>query len=297
MRTAVLLLATVLPLAAADGVLGEVKRTVSPPSGRSSSSSSGHGSSDHGVDRPGRDRGHGRGHDRHEEAGWLNLFFWVPDEIDVVPDYEQPAEPPELVASSKLDVGFRKWPYWNGDDGWFSGTETGADYRPLAAQVWNEWGRLDAGFNRFAMGGRLWFTPFIQAETEWHRYFERLADGGRDTLTIGWMGFGGGGAVNDRLHLRLRLGEAFLHVGDSTASGPYIGVGIDGFPARPLVLSAQADFGVIRVDEFSPETELSSWRATGGAILWRMEFYLGWQGVRVETITMDGPVMGLRAWF
>jgi hypothetical protein len=294
MRIACLLLATVLPLAAADGVLGEVKRTVSPPSGRSSSSPS---SSDHGSNRPGRDRGRDHGHDRHEEGGWLNLFFWVPDEIDVVPAYEPSAEPPPLFAASMLDVGFRKWPYWNGDDGWFSSSEASDDVRPSAAQVWSEWGRLDAGFNRFAMGGRWWITPFIQAEGEWNRYFERLADGGRDTLTVGWIGLGGGGAINDRLHLRLRLGEAFLHTGDSTASGPYIGVGIDGFPARPLVLSAQTDIGLIRVDEFSPETVLSSWRATGGAMLWRMEFYLGWQGVRVETITMDGPVAGMRAWF
>ena len=65
---------------------------------------------------------------------------------------------------------------------------------------------------------------------------------------------------------------------------------LDLFPTWPIVVSARADLGKL----------YAAWmgraRGTVGVMLWRMEFYGGYEHTQVGSVGMGGPTVGVRLW-
>jgi hypothetical protein len=87
------------------------------------------------------------------------------------------------------------------------------------------------------------------------------------------------------------LGCRLLTDDRDTRAGVNFVYGGDWFPARPLVVSASCDLGnldaafVVRA------------RATVGAAWRRWEVFGGYDFLRIGSVNLQGPMLGLRVWF
>lgn len=162
--------------------------------------------------------------------------------------------------------------------------------------VRGEWSDCGDGLNRYAVAAQASIV-YLRIETEWQRYIEHLPSGATDSLTLGSIGVGFNIHADDAITVLAGLGVCTFHDRYGDESGWYGKLGVELFPIRPLIISAEITGGFIRADEFDSETFLGGGRATVGVIWNRCEAYGGWQATWIESVTLAGPLAGLRVWF
>lgn len=295
MRTvAIPALATLLATAAAeDGKLQRAREEVRPPP-RSQPSTPNH---------PSSSTNHGSFHD-HDDWSLFGFLFGTGD---------RPARAAPLGGTHPERAhGLLAYPYAGDRRGWLvdelppppitaSPDEVKAAIaRDRLATVGGaargEWSDCGDGLDRYAIAAQASFT-YLRLETEWQRYIEHLPSGATDSLTLGAIGAALAIPADDALTVLAGFGLSTFHDRYGDESGWYAKLGVELFPIRPLIISAEIQGGFIRADEFDSETFLGGGRATVGLIWNRCEAYGGWQATWIESVTLDGPVAGLRVWF
>jgi len=124
----------------------------------------------------------------------------------------------------------------------------------------------------------------------WSYFRERLASGGHDTMQLGDVALTFCFVQSERLLLRTGLGYRWLADGDSTG-GLNVLLSGDYFPVKPVIISAAIDGG-----KFG-DASVIHLRGTAGIILARWELFTGYDWLRIGSVDLHGPVVGLRLWF
>jgi hypothetical protein len=127
--------------------------------------------------------------------------------------------------------------------------------------------------------------------TSWNYFNECLAGGRRDELTIGDFNFILSAGWGSDATLRAGLGFRTLIDHGHTDWGFNFHLGGDYFPARPIVLSIDSDFGTVG------DAGVAHGRATIGMLLRRWEIYGGYDALLIGGTTLHGPLVGVRLWF
>lgn len=209
------------------------------------------------------------------------------------------------VATPSGPTGLLAYPYADDQRGWFiSGLDAPPDptapasvrVRPFGGAIRGEYTDAGGDLQRFAGAAQVSFT-YLRVETEWHRYIEHLPGDRTDTLTLGTVGIAAAIPLENTFTLLFGGGLSSYHDSIGTESGWYLKAGAEVFPIRPLILNAEVWGGYIREDEFDTETFMGGGRATAGVIWNRIEVFGGWQAIWIESVTLDGPTVGLRVWF
>ncbi len=99
--------------------------------------------------------------------------------------------------------------------------------------------------------------------------------------------------LSNRPEVEIRFGVGFNYLSDRVQSdfGPNFTAGLDWFPGRPLLFSAEIDVGTLG------QANLIHVRTTGGLIKRRFEPYIGFDYVDIESFEMTSLISGLRIWF
>lgn len=289
-------------LHAEDGKLKRAREEVRPPP-RSQPSPSPSPSS---TTYPSSSTVRGNYSSNDDDWSWLGFFFGVSDG-------PLRAAPSGGGYHSSRSHGLLAYPYAENRRGWLvdESESVPATITPDEAKVINakrprlfgtggtvrgEWSDCGDGLERYAVAAQVSFT-YLRLDTEWQRYIEHLPGGGTDSLTLGSIGAAINIAADDTVTVIAGLGLSTFHDRYGNESGWYGKLGVDLFPIRPLIISVEIHGGWIRADEFDSETFLGGGRATAGLIWNRFEAYGGWQATWIESVTLDGPVAGLRLWF
>lgn len=130
----------------------------------------------------------------------------------------------------------------------------------------------------------------IGFEASWVYMIEPLPDGSVDRLSLGDINF----LVRVFQHERaqIRIGVGLRYMDDYLGFEPgFNGVfGFDAFPVRYLIFSVNTDLGMLGQALFVHS------RMTFGAIFLNTEIYIGYDAVLVSSVSLHGPVVGLRFW-
>ncbi len=86
-------------------------------------------------------------------------------------------------------------------------------------------------------------------------------------------------------------GINYAGLSDGIGVGPNLTSSVDLFVRRPLVMSARGDVGTIG------GTPTLAGRASIGFMLRSFELYVGYEARRLEPLLLQGPLVGVRAWF
>lgn len=245
------------------------------------------------VDNRNHDHSYPHQHYQDTGAGWT-LFGWfgLDSSTSSTPGDSGPQ-------------GLLAYPYADDQRGWLiSGLDAPADplapasvtVRGFGGAVRGEYTDGGDGLQRYAAAGQLSFT-FLRVETEWHRYIEHLPGDTTDTLTIGTVGIALALPLENSFTLLIGGGVSTYHDTIGNESGWYLKAGAEMFPIRPLILNAEVWGGYIREDSYDLETFMGGGRATAGVIWNRFEVFGGWQALWIESVTLDGPTVGMRVWF
>ncbi len=154
------------------------------------------------------------------------------------------------------------------------------------------------GINRAGLGFRLSTSTRFGLEGNFNLYSEELDGAGTDNLGIGDLNVIVRFAQSERFECRSGLGFRYLadltddvKGDDDFDAGFNFLYGVDFFPVRPLVISSQIDLGTLG------EAFVFHGRTTFGVMLLDWELYAGYDYLRVESVDLHGPVVGLRYWF
>jgi hypothetical protein len=127
-------------------------------------------------------------------------------------------------------------------------------------------------------------------QTGWTYLSEGLTGGRHDDMVLGDLDLLFRFAQNEYVQMRTRLGARVL--ADSHSRwGFNITYGGDFFPAKPLVLSGVLDLGTLG------SAGLVHARGTAGVIFRGWEFFTGYDFMRIGSVNLQGPTLGLRFWF
>lgn len=147
------------------------------------------------------------------------------------------------------------------------------------------------GLNR--VNGRLLLDSAcaIGLQLNWSYLDERLDNGRHDTLTIGDADVVFRLVQCPAAQWRAGFGARWATDVPDTAWGFNFTTGFDWFPIKPVVVSADVDLGTLR------SAGVFHGRITGGVVWNRFEFFTGYDYLQIGCVDLQGPVLGLRAWF
>jgi hypothetical protein len=196
--------------------------------------------------------------------------------------------PQQLFETITLEPSFPAHPYAD-----VAGYLSPAD-RPGKAwglRVAVEDGNDFSGLNR--LGVRAWLDTGSRwgVTTNWDHYVERLDCGCIDEFTLGDLMLTYRFVQSERVQMHAGVGGRGLFDRYRTRGGFNVLYSADVFPAKPLVLSAQAELGHLN-DAFT--TRL---RGSVGVQLRHAELFVGYDWLRIGGVDLHGPMAGLRLWF
>jgi hypothetical protein len=212
--------------------------------------------------------------------------------------------PPALLGDDyRHDGYFLAHPYQHGLPGFMriegfldEGLPPGAS--PLDPQGLRTWiGRLTLqesndfrGLNRVNGQVLLDSSSRFGLQTGWTYLTEGLTGGRHDDMVLGDFDVTFRFAQNEYVQMRTGLGARVL--ADSRSRwGFNFTYGGDFFPAKPLVLSGVVDLGTLG------SAGLVHARGTAGVIFRGWEFFTGYDFMRIGSVNLQGPTLGLRFWF
>lgn len=146
------------------------------------------------------------------------------------------------------------------------------------------------GLNRFNAGLLLESSRGLGAETSWTHLYERLPGGGHDQMLLGDLNLTLG--MHAR-YVQVRVGAGGRLATDrrQTHGGPNLTMGLDIYPFKPATLSTRVDVGTLG------EAKVFHVRSTVGFLWKRLEFFTGYDSLRIGPVDLQGPVAGIRFWF
>jgi hypothetical protein len=175
----------------------------------------------------------------------------------------------------------------------------GADSPPLEPSRLKCWmGRLTLqdshdfrGLNRASALVLLDTSTRFGVQTGWTYLHERLDGGRSDELVLGDITLTFRFAQNPWVQMRAGLGARILADHGDGELGFNFTYGADCFPVKPLVLSVVMDAGTVG------EAGLFHGRATVGVTRRGWELFTGYDYLRIGSVAIHGPALGLRYWF
>jgi hypothetical protein len=147
------------------------------------------------------------------------------------------------------------------------------------------------GLNRVTGQLLLDTTLRLGVQTGWTWLHERPGGGRSDDLGLGDISLTFRFAQNEYVQMRAGLGARVLVDTGDARWGFNFTYGADVFPVRPLVLSAVLDLGTVG------DAGVFHGRATVGAIFRGWEVFAGYDYLRIGSVDLQGPAVGLRLWF
>lgn len=197
---------------------------------------------------------------------------------------EEPSQPP-------LVRPICRFPYDDGCEGYVIDSSTDWESRGVAARF-----RLERGFrvddvSRWGFDFLVEHQTGLGLQTEWNRYTESLPSGRDDQLDFGDVNLVFRTIETEQLHLRLGVGLNWMHDRFGTEAGFNFTLGVDLFPRKPWIVSAELDLGSIG------EASLVHGRVTAGATWDRFEIFAGYDFRAIDSASLHGPLLGVRVWF
>jgi hypothetical protein len=284
-----------LPLQlAADGNLASMRREVRVPAPRPASPPS---------RDPAPEPEHSHSH-HHHSSGYSSDPFEDDDDgtllllagIAVITVASSPIwAPMSMTADDNSDDGyFARYPYRHGQPGHMMFDDE--DGFPTSPRDWSSRVSLEYGtdFDDISRtGGRFLLSTVsrFDMDVEWNAYREDLVGGGVDEVFTGDANLVFRFAQNKYMQWRTGLGIAWFDDGAGTDTGFNFTYGADFFPCRPLVVSGAIDWGTLG------EEERFHGRITAGVLLERVEFFVGYDFLKVGSTEIEGPTIGMQVWF
>ena len=128
-------------------------------------------------------------------------------------------------------------------------------------------------------------------DTQWNYFSEDRGSFGNDHLWVGDANIVFRFAQTERLAMRSGLGVNWLADDIGGEAGFNFTYGIDYFPCRPLVLSAEMDLGRVG------DATLFHGRAAAGVIFGHTEAFVGYDYYDIGDAQIHGPFAGIGIWF
>jgi len=178
-------------------------------------------------------------------------------------------DPAWLAAAPYDDVNFKDW------SGHFR-AEFADDFDDLSRLGW----RLILE-NRSRLG----------IDAEWNYWQENLGGSDRDWLTTGDANIVFRFAQSEHIAMRSGVGLAWLNDQRETHYGFNFTYGLDYYPCKPWIFSADIDCGTLA------GRSLFHGRATAGIIIRHAEVYVGYDYYDVGDVGLNGLMAGLGFWF
>jgi hypothetical protein len=163
--------------------------------------------------------------------------------------------------------------------------------RTWSVRVSAENGNDFRGMNRVGVRATLDSTIRFGLTSNWN-YLSESLDGGRHDAT--WLGDTN---VTFRFAqsewLQFYSGAGFRVMTDDTAThfGANFVYGVDWFPKKPLVISTSFDLGNLG------SAFVVHARSTAGLTLKHFESFAGYDFMRIGSVNVQGPMLGLRFWY
>jgi hypothetical protein len=204
----------------------------------------------------------------------------------------------------KQSADFLAYPYAHDYPGylwrsscWPDEQEDGVDFgHPPHIQPWSvrfsaEDGNDFDGMNRVGLRFALDTTWRVGFQANWNYLSENFNGGLRDQTWLGDTAVTFRFAQNEWINFYTGLGARVLTDPHTTDWGFNFLYGFDSFPKKPWIVSALFDTGNVG----------SAWiwhgRGTIGASYKHLEVFTGYDFMRVGSVNVQGPLVGLRLWF
>lgn len=113
----------------------------------------------------------------------------------------------------------------------------------------------------------------------------------RSTLVVGNTNGLFAPILHPRITWWVGAGINYAGVSDGVGVGPNLTSSVDLFVRRPLVMSARGDVGTV------DGTPTMAGRGSIGFMLRSFELYVGYEARRLDNLLLQGPMVGVRAWF
>lgn len=143
------------------------------------------------------------------------------------------------------------------------------------------------------VGGKLLLEHSLRIgiDTQWSYWSESLGGAGSDQLWTGDANVVFRFAQNERIAMRSGFGINWLRDGIGEDTGFNFTYGFDYFPCKPLVFSAEIDWGTLG------DRTLFHARTTAGVVYGHSEAFLGYDYYDVGGTALNGFVAGVGFWF
>jgi len=199
--------------------------------------------------------------------------------------------------SIKRPAWFAGYPYADGTPGavWIQRTDklgqklpAPKGLRPLSLQMSFESSYDASMLHRFTGSLRLDTAYRVGLEGSWSYFWDTLKGGDAETLWSGDANVIIRFAQTERALMYTGAGARFMVDGLGVVPGFNLTYGLEAYPIRPLVVGFSIDMGNLG------EAFVVHGRATVGAVLGRVEAYLGYDALKIAETVVHGPIAGLR---
>lgn len=208
-----------------------------------------------------------------------------------VPPVVPPAEPVPHLPQPSEEPPTCRFPYADGWDGYLIDDAWNHAGNGWASRLRLEHGFENARVRRGGIAGLIESEGGIGLQAEWNRYTERLRFGRRDRLHIGDANFVVRVFEEEHAHGRAGIGLNWLSDPYDVDLGVNFTAGVDFFPRKPWILSAEMDLGTLG------RATMFHGRFAAGATWDRLELFAGYDFRSIDSVTLHGPMLGLRLWF
>jgi hypothetical protein len=147
------------------------------------------------------------------------------------------------------------------------------------------------GINRLGVRATVDTASRFGLQSNWNYLYENLGGGRHDDTVIGDTSLTYRFAQHEQIQMFAGVGFRVLTDPCVTNWGVNFLYGFDYFPAKPLVCSGQIDGGSLG------SAGVFHARATLGVVKEHFELFGGYDFMRVGSVNIQGPMLGLRFWF
>lgn len=196
-----------------------------------------------------------------------------------------PGHPYALAHTGYIDSGML---YGSNDERDFFDSERVKPWATrMALEDGHDFGNLNRLSGRFALDTR-WR---VGISSDWDHYTERVAGGATDETTLGTLNLTLRIAQTDWLEMHAGAGARGMFDRYRTRGGVNFLYGADIFPIDPVVISSLVEVGNLN------EALVLRLRASVGIQLRHAEIFAGYDWLRVGSVDLRGPMVGVRLWF